>query len=51
MAEWLGKGLQNLVQQFDSAWSLIHCIEDKEFVYNNEFFVIKGEINEKTFIF
>ena len=26
MAEWLGNGLQNRVQQFDSAWYLLqHC--------------------------
>ena len=26
MAEWLGNGLQNHVQQFDSAWHLITTI-------------------------
>ena len=26
MAEWLGNGLQNHVQQFDSAWHLIATI-------------------------
>ena len=26
MAEWLGTGLQNLLQRFDSAWYLQKCL-------------------------
>ena len=28
MAEWLGNGLQNRVQQFDSAWYLKKALSD-----------------------
>ncbi len=29
MAEWLGRGLQNLIQRFESAWDLQRGLENQ----------------------
>ena len=34
MAEWLGNGLQNRVQQFDSAWYLNKKLLLRSFLFN-----------------
>ncbi len=39
VAEWLGRGLQNLVQRFESARDLQNCIPDGQFL-SSGFFIL-----------